>query len=486
MNSDQQLVWRRLERLQFDAPGASQSFTIRLAREQGWSLRYAVRVVDEYRRFLFLAATSGPACPSEQVDEAWHLHLCYTRSYWTELCGEVLRQPLHHQPTEGGPAQLEHHRAKYLATLAAYRRQFGKPPADIWPDVDERFAATSKRSIDLQRHIILPRPRLGPLVRRLRQRLQRATWLGAVALTPMIGAAWNPLDLPGPEFLPLIALLLATAIIGAGVLRRLLRAPDDGSPYPELDAYEVAVLAGDEKLAMQTAICEMTVAGQLALDNASGRLRVVEHERPGVVHPLAQAIYDGLANREVAGIGDAYNAGQLEAARIGVKLESLKLLETPQTSMAARWIPGLLCGGVALFGATKIAVGLSRDKPVAFLVVLTIAAIVATAIFLRPMKRSLRGNNLLRKLQREHPHHNQSNDLFTRPPGDVAMGIALFGLAALATGPGGIADLHRWLRPQAAGGTGCTSAGTGCGAGCGGGGGGGGCSSGCGGCGGGD
>lgn len=487
MNSDHQLLWRRLERLQLDAPGTAQPFTARLAREQGWSLRYAVRVVDEYRRFLFLAKAVGPACPSEQVDEAWHLHLCYTRSYWNDLCRDVLGEPLHHQPTKGGPAQLEHHRTMYLATLAAYREQFGsEPPADIWPAVDERFAATSKWSIDPQQHIVLPRPRLAPLVRQLRQRFKPATWLGAFALAPVIGATWNPLDLPGPEFLWLYGSLLATAIVGGIALRSLLREPDDGSPYPELDAYEVAVLAGDEKLALQTAICEMIVAGQLALDKGDGRLSVVENHRPHGAPPLVQAIYNGLANREAAGIQDAYNAGQLEAARIGVKLESLRLLETKETSKAARWIPGLLCGAVALFGALKIAIGLSRGKPVGFLAVLMIAAIVAAAIFTWPMKRSLRGNNLLRRLQRQRPELDRSNELFTRPPADVAMGIALFGIAAMATAPGGVADLHRWMRPQAAGGTGCTTGGAGCGGGDGGGGGGdgGGCGSGCGGCGG--
>jgi hypothetical protein len=31
--------------------------------------------------------------PSEQVDQVWHLHLTYTRSYWDEFCPNVLGQP---------------------------------------------------------------------------------------------------------------------------------------------------------------------------------------------------------------------------------------------------------------------------------------------------------------------------------------------------------------------------------------------------------
>lgn len=80
--------------------------------------------------------------PSRDVDEAWHLHLIYTRSYWDDLCGKVLRRPLHHNPTSGGAANARRFREAYEATLAAYEHEFrAKPPADIWPDADTRFAA---------------------------------------------------------------------------------------------------------------------------------------------------------------------------------------------------------------------------------------------------------------------------------------------------------------------------------------------------------
>lgn len=485
MNADQQLLWRRLEQLQLDAPGAAQPFTVRLAREQGWSLRYAVRVVDEYRRFLFLTVTAGPACPSEQVDEAWHLHLCYTRSYWNDLCRDLLGQPLHHSPTEGGREQLDYHREIYLSTLAAYRAAFdSEPPADVWPSVDERFNSDAKRTIDPTRHFVLPRPRIAPLFRQLRRRLKPFAWVGGVALLPAFGAAWNPLDLPGPQFLWFYGALIATAIIGGFALRRVLREPDDGSPYPELDAYEIAVLSGGEKLAMQTALCEMVAAGQLTLDKTDGRLSIVENHRPDGAPALTQAIYDGLANRQASGISDAYNAGQLEAARIGAKLESHRLLETNESTWAARWVPGLLCIAVALLGIAKFFVGIYRGKPVEFLAIMAIGTVIVATLFTRPIRQSLRGKYLLHRLQGKRPDLKRGDELFTRPPADVAMGIALFGIASMATASGGIADLHHWMRPQSNGGTGCSSGGSGCGgSGCGGGGGG--CGGGgCGGCGG--
>ena len=52
------------------------SFEARLARENGWTVRHSRRVLLEYKRFLFLAMTAGHSVtPSEDVDQAWHLHL---------------------------------------------------------------------------------------------------------------------------------------------------------------------------------------------------------------------------------------------------------------------------------------------------------------------------------------------------------------------------------------------------------------------------
>src|SRR5205085_5330928 len=93
----------RLESFSIDEPGIDFTFTQRLARENGWTRGFAERVVQEYKRFACLAvAAAHPVTPSDEIDEAWHLHLLYTQSYWKMFCGEVLHKPLHHHPTCGG------------------------------------------------------------------------------------------------------------------------------------------------------------------------------------------------------------------------------------------------------------------------------------------------------------------------------------------------------------------------------------------------
>jgi hypothetical protein len=114
--------------------------------------------MTEYRRFVFLAMEAGhPVTPSEQVDQAWHLHLLYTRSYWDDLCGQVLGRPLHHGPTQGGPAEGAKFHDWYRATLDSYERIFGRrPPADIWPEPAARFRHADRfRRINTAEHVVI-------------------------------------------------------------------------------------------------------------------------------------------------------------------------------------------------------------------------------------------------------------------------------------------------------------------------------------------
>jgi hypothetical protein len=151
----------RIEAFSLDEPGIEFTFTQRLAREHGWTVNYAQRVVREYKRFTFLAVAAGhPVTPSEDVDEAWHLHLLYTQSYWKKFCGEVLQRALHHQPTRVGGREGVKFREWYLQTLASYKEHFlEEPPPDIWPGVEQRFAGVENRRVKLREHWMVPKPR---------------------------------------------------------------------------------------------------------------------------------------------------------------------------------------------------------------------------------------------------------------------------------------------------------------------------------------
>jgi hypothetical protein len=151
----------RVNGFSLDEQSAALPFSSRLAREHGWTLVYAARVGDEYKRFMMLAVAAGhPVTPSEEVDAAWHLHLLYTRNYWHVWCRDVLGKEIHHDPTQGGHQEGDKFHDWYEKTLQSYRQHFGEePPSDIWPDVNKRFAApASQQWVARNTHLILPRP----------------------------------------------------------------------------------------------------------------------------------------------------------------------------------------------------------------------------------------------------------------------------------------------------------------------------------------
>lgn len=124
-----------IRRFRIGDPQRPLAFAERLMRENRWPALHALRVIEEYRRFLVIAGAGGhPVSPSPDVDEAWHTHILFTRNYWEDLCGGVLGAPLHHDPETGRPGQRGMYQDWYSATVRSYERIFGEePPADIWP-----------------------------------------------------------------------------------------------------------------------------------------------------------------------------------------------------------------------------------------------------------------------------------------------------------------------------------------------------------------
>ncbi|RTQ51428.1 hypothetical protein EJV47_06385 [Hymenobacter gummosus] len=159
MRPDYLALWQKIEAFELDDPHAALTFTDRLARENGWPLSYSLRAVQEYKRFMLLLCVSEhPLTPSDQVDQVWHLHLLYTRSYWDEFCPHVLGRPVHHGPTRGGAQQQAQFTDWYARTKELYQTTFGHaPPADLWPDGAERFGDINFRRVNLGRYWLLPK-----------------------------------------------------------------------------------------------------------------------------------------------------------------------------------------------------------------------------------------------------------------------------------------------------------------------------------------
>jgi hypothetical protein len=162
MTASNHILWQKINHFQLDQPDVALHFSDRLARENGWPLEYALRCIQEYKKFMFLICIAPhPLTPSDEVDQVWHLHLLYTQSYWKEFCGTVLGQEIHHGPTKGGSAEQDKFTDWYAKTKELYTATFGEaPPMDIWPPSHVRFGKTNFRRINMDDNWIIPKPKI--------------------------------------------------------------------------------------------------------------------------------------------------------------------------------------------------------------------------------------------------------------------------------------------------------------------------------------
>lgn len=332
----------------------------------------------------------------------------------------------------------------------------------------------------------------------------------------------NPLDLPGPVFLLLYLGLGAVAFVVTLVLRYLARGRR-GEPSEALlggmDPYRIAYLRGGADAAVQAAVAALIHRGRLALENAvlmipegaeperelvaDGVYRGISAPKPD--HPLELAVLRSVAPHATLATVQASATGA--ADELAQSLEGLGLIRSRRSLIGRNLVVRAPLMGVVALGAAKLAVGIARDRPVGFLVVLLLVTlVVAWLVAVKPGRTPL-GDRVLAVLK-------ERNDALRITAGhapqqltdrDVALASGIFGAIALGGGLGLVnvlwpttvsASSALLARSSRSGGSTGSSCGTGCGSSwssscasscsssCGGSSCGGGCGGGCGGCGG--
>ena len=124
------------------------AFASKIASKRGWTKQFALRAVEEYKKFVYLGVISKfSVTPSQAIDYVWHQHILFTHGYW-DFCKNVIQYPFNHSP-ELVPMseQTSLFSAQYNATLELYRQEFGvDPPAEIWGTPKFNLAAVTAAS----------------------------------------------------------------------------------------------------------------------------------------------------------------------------------------------------------------------------------------------------------------------------------------------------------------------------------------------------
>ena len=124
-------LWQSILEYDLDNPPTEYSFSIRLATENFWTSDFTDRAILEYKKFMYLAATSDRmVSPSEIVDAVWHQHLVFTQSY-QDFCTR-LGKPIQHVPSTHSREEADRFKKAREHTRKLYAENFGDPPHDIW------------------------------------------------------------------------------------------------------------------------------------------------------------------------------------------------------------------------------------------------------------------------------------------------------------------------------------------------------------------
>ncbi|MGV3660714.1 MAG: TIGR04222 domain-containing membrane protein [Prosthecobacter sp.] len=485
-----QATWEKLESFQLNNNNAVFDFSARLTKENGWSRAFTARVIQEYKRFLLLAVHAGhPVSPSEAVDQAWHLHLVYTRSYWQHLCTEVLGRPLHHEPTAGGLDESAKFHLQYEDTLASYRRLFdAEPPADIWPSAEDAFKPKLNRWVDVSRHWTLPKP---AWLRHLRTRVVITAAAAVIFAFTLAGCRdLNVFDYRGEEFLKFYITGFALALMVSWMITRSARSDRQARLSDErlTDPYEIAFLGGGGRRMVDAALAALFTRGLLKLDtpkNGVAKIGAAPVKEEMDIDLVEHQVWQALPQKSMAEVR------HVRKALIPVTLAMQESLATrgyvfgPAQLKRLSWLAALPLLVMMGIGAVKFCIGLTHGRPIFFLVFCLFASLIVLILRLSRMKKRtaagegiwqrLNGRRISPLVEREGRH--------VLDPSLAAMAVAVGGTGVLSTPA--YQPMHDAIHRQApgsSGGCGSGGCGTSSGGSCSGGCGGGGCG-GCGGCG---
>lgn len=412
----QQPLWEKIQQFRIDDPNAHTRFSDKLASQNNWTPAYTQRVIEEYRRFIFLCCISPKgASPSYDVDQAWHLHLTYTQNYWKDFCRDTLGKEIHHHPSKGGTDEDHHHTDWYNETLALYRDTFHEnPPPDIWPTLVVAVAgwpaaeANSGYSFTYQAMIIL------------------------ALVVPFIVVGFyegtHPFGLYGKKFLWFYSGLIISSIVGLLILRyfkikwaRELLAEHYSR---KADIFQLARFAYGRKRAVLVAIIEL-FKREVLTANANGKFVFTpsNYSQPGFEkNPLIDGLLKSYSE------GDVLSYHNVDACFDNDATYHPELAGIHQGIANRKRFAWAIVIVVMLIGLARCIQGVSNDEPVAYLIVLMVVAALSFVMIYHASKYRY---ILAQTFENGYRNHSLGNSFTISSELNQ---FAFFGAAMLASG----------------------------------------------------
>ncbi len=249
----------------------------------------------------------------------------------------------------------------------------------------------------------------------------------------------NPLEMHGPEFLMFFAIAIAAASVLAVVYKsassRIQDVRNNGS-LPELNPWQLAYLRNGSQAVAQTAIVDLAAKKLISGDPLTGRFVANNKTETLQLESIPNAIYRACQMGDGLRAERATDVIRYECDKIKQSLLDHGVLQSFEQRVGLTW-PGILAfGAVILLGVTKMIVGMSRGKPVEYLILLLILA-VALAILLNYTTQLTRRGQLALEKQIDKIKESRFN-LQSQPNSSSASSLLddmlLFGMHPLAVG----------------------------------------------------
>lgn len=124
-------LWLKLNMMNAQGLQAFAPMMKLVEQQMGANVEMAQRIIEEYRKFLFLAMRAGhQVIPPGVINDVWMMHIQNAQNYWENLSQMITERPT----AQGIDAKSFASMADaWTATLQSYEKIFGtKPPLDIW------------------------------------------------------------------------------------------------------------------------------------------------------------------------------------------------------------------------------------------------------------------------------------------------------------------------------------------------------------------
>jgi hypothetical protein len=88
-------LWLKLNMMNAQGMQAFAPMMQMMEQQMGQNSEMAQRVIEEYRKFLFLAMRAGPSGdPARPINDVWMMHMQNAQNYWENLAKMITERPV--------------------------------------------------------------------------------------------------------------------------------------------------------------------------------------------------------------------------------------------------------------------------------------------------------------------------------------------------------------------------------------------------------